>query len=54
MKHTIYQGLQAMLRHLSLLLLMLLMAVAKLLPLPRSLELYPALLQEKTMHQFGP
>jgi hypothetical protein len=53
MKHTIYQGLQAMLRHLSLL-LMLLMAVAKLLPLPRSLELYLALLQEKTMHQFSP
>jgi hypothetical protein len=43
-----------MLRHLSLLLRMLLMAVAKLLPPPQSIELYPALGQEKTMHQFGP
>jgi hypothetical protein len=54
MKHTIYQGLQAMLQHLSLWLLMVLMAVVKLLPPPPNLEFYPALWQEKTMHQFGP
>jgi hypothetical protein len=52
--HTICQGLQAMLRHLSLRLQMALMVVVKLLPPPLNLELYPALWQEKTMHQFGP
>jgi hypothetical protein len=41
-------------RHLSLRLLMLLMVVVKLLPSPQSLEMYPALWQEKTMHQFDP
>jgi hypothetical protein len=35
-------------------LLMLLMAVVKPLPPPQSPELYPAMWQEKTMHQFGP
>jgi hypothetical protein len=49
----IYLDLQAMHRRMSLLLLMLRMAV-KLLPPPQSLELYPALWQEKTMHQFSP
>jgi hypothetical protein len=47
-------GLQAMRRPLSPWLMMLLMEVVKLLPPPQSPELYPAMWQEKTMHQFGP
>jgi hypothetical protein len=54
MKHTICQGLQAKLRHRSPQLLKVLMAVMMLLPPFRRPESYPALWQEKTMHQFGP
>jgi hypothetical protein len=41
-------------QHLSLRQLMLLMVVVKLLPPPQSPEMYPAMWQEKTMHQFVP
>jgi hypothetical protein len=50
----ICQGLQAKLQLLSPQLLMVLMAVTTPLPLLRSPESCPVLVQEKTMHQFGP
>jgi hypothetical protein len=54
MKHMICQGLQARLQRRSPQLLKVPMVVMTLLPLFRRPELYPALWQENTMHQFGP
>jgi hypothetical protein len=53
MKHTIYRGRKATRLHLSPEQLILLMAVMEPL-LPPSPDMWPAMWQEKTMHQFGP